>query len=107
MELELAPLGDVDSDDMILTRAGEIQGEQDSCPALFEERRHRVGAITERRVAGVIEHEEVERAALKFGEISTQPPRPQDAEFEDVVVPWKDDDILGHPYRLGGADQGD
>src|SRR2546428_11397943 len=89
---------------MILALACQIHGEHDIRSALLEEGSHRVGAVAERRESGVIEHEEVEGLAIQFGEISAQPPRPQDAKIVKEVRLGQNDDILRRPYWLGRAD---
>src|SRR5256886_379763 len=102
MDPEFLPCGKVDSHNVILSRAPKIQIEHDASSTLLEQGRHGIGAVAERRVSGIIEDEEVEGSTLTFGEISAQPPRPQDAKFELVIGPGGDKDILGCPDRLCG-----
>src|SRR5207244_6467707 len=93
MNLKLLPGWRTDDHNVIVSWSGKTQIKDNVCSTLFEEGRQRIRAIAERRVAGVIENEEVEGPTLKFGKVSAHLPRPQNAEFDVVVRPGRDEDV--------------
>src|SRR2546421_12568974 len=88
---------------MIISWSGKTQIKDNVRSTLFEEGRQRIRAIAERRVAGVIENEDVEGLPLKFGKDSAHLSRPQNGKIEVGVFPGKADDIGGYPNGRGGT----
>ncbi len=105
MNLKLLPGWRTDDHNVIVSWSGKTQIEDNVRSTLFEEGRQRIRAIAERRVAGVIENEEVEGSTLKFGKVSAHLSCPQKPKFDVVVRPGRDEDIRGHPNGLGGTQE--
>ena len=103
MNLKRLPRWRTDDHNVIVSWSGKTEIKDDVRSTLFEEGRQRIRAIAERRVAGVIENEDVEGPTLKFGKVSAHLSRPQNGKLDVVVFPGKDDDVGGYPNGLGGT----
>src|SRR5207237_2984152 len=105
MNLKRLPRWRTDDHNVIVSWSGKTEIKDDVRSTLFEEGRQRIRAIAERRVAGVIENEDVEGLTLKFGKVAAHLSRPQDAKFVLVVHPGLDDDVGGYPNGLCGTQE--
>src|SRR5207247_9114848 len=103
MNLKRLPRWRTDDHNVIVSWSGKTEIKDDVRSTLFEEGRQRIRAIAERRVAGVIENEDVEGLTLKFGKVAVHLSGPQDANFVLVVNHGLDDDVGAYPNVMVGC----